>query len=586
MALAIFAVVPIRALLLAGVGALLLVVIGMAIWVGTLMKHIRRQAESARFERDRIRHLPSVNRDLTRPRMAAEAVRRTATRYRALVENANDIIFTVDGDGYCRSMNRMGRRIAGDLASGTRGVDLRKLVAPEQLSTVLSQFQRVMDGHDVAPFEIEVLASEGRRITLEVGVRPLREGDTIVGGQGIARDVTTRRELEAQLRQAQKMDAIGRLAAGVAHDFNNLLTVILAHCESTAPILTPNGPAQHALQGIRVAAERAALLTGQLLAFSRRQVTQPRVLDLNDVLADIKVMITRLIGENLRVQFRPGDRLWSVTADSGQIQQVVLNLAVNARDAMPNGGDLTIETRNVSLDGQYLQHHAQVPAGDYVMVSVSDTGAGMDPETVVHIFEPFFTTKEVGHGTGLGLATVYGIVKQSNGFVWVYSEIGLGSTFKIYLPRVSARAQALAPVVREEAGPGSETVLLVEDESDLREVLEQYLSSRGYTVISAGDGRACLAACQGRSPFPPLLITDVVMPGMSGRTLADQLRLENPSLKVLYMSGYTDDALLRHGILPNDTHFLQKPFALRDLAAKLRHILDAPQGPRPPADLS
>jgi CheY-like chemotaxis protein len=381
------------------------------------------------------------------------------------------------------------------------------------------------------------------------------------------------------------MDAIGRLAAGVAHDFNNLLTVILAHCESTAPTVKP-GPVQHALTGIRVAADRAASLTGQLLAFSRRQVTQPRVLDLNDVVADIKVMTTRLIGEDIRVRFLPGEELWGVAADSGQIQQVVLNLAVNARDAMPNGGDLTIETRNVTLDGQYVQHHAQVPAGDYVMVSVSDTGIGMDPETIAHIFEPFFTTKEVGKGTGLGLATVYGIVKQSHGFVWVYSELGMGSTFKIYLPRVGDRPPVAMPVAREEAGPGSETVLLVEDEGDLREILEQYLASRGYTVVSAGDGHACLAACQGRDPFPPLLITDVVMPGMSGRTLADHLRIANPSIKVLYLSGYTDDAVLRHGILPSDTHFLQKPFALHDLAAKVRFILDSPQAPRGSADLS
>ncbi len=531
-------------------------------------------------------HFLSVHRDITSQKRAEEALRRTETRYRELVENANDIIFTVDGDGYCLSMNRIGQEITGYVATDTRGVNLRKLVAPEELAVVLSQLQRVMSGLDVAPFEIDVLTSEGRRITLEVGVRPLREGDTVVAAQGIARDVTTRRELEAQLRQAQKMDAIGRLAAGVAHDFNNLLTVILAHCESTTPLLQPNGPLQHAVNGIRVAADRAASLTGQLLAFSRRQVTQPRVLDLNDVVADIKVLTTRLIGEDIHVQFRPGDDLWSVTADSGQIQQVVLNLAVNARDAMPNGGDLTIETRNVTLDGQYVQHHAQVPAGDYVMVSVSDTGIGMDPETLAHIFEPFFTTKEIGKGTGLGLATVYGIVKQSNGFVWVYSELGLGSTFKVYLPRVSARPVMAAPVVREEAGPGSETVLLVEDEADLREILEQYLSNKGYTVISSGDGQACLAACAGRSPFPPLLITDVVMPGMSGRTLADKLRAESPAIKVLYLSGYTDDAVLRHGILPSDTHFLQKPFALHDLATKVRHILDAPQASRLPADLS
>jgi len=531
-------------------------------------------------------HFLSVNRDITAQKMAEEAVRRTETRYRELVENANDIIFTVDRDGYCLSMNRIGHQITGYVASDTRGVNLRTLVAPEELGVVLGQLQRVMAGHDVAPFEIDVVTFEGRRITLEVGVRPLREGETVVAAQGIARDVTTRRELEAQLRQAQKMDAIGRLAAGVAHDFNNLLTVILAHCESTAPILPPGGPVEHALTGIRVAADRAAALTGQLLAFSRRQVTQPRVLDLNAVVADIQVMTARLIGEDINVRFRPGPGLWAVNADSGQIQQVVLNLAVNARDAMPHGGDLTIETRNASLDGEYVQHHAQVPAGDYVMVSVSDTGAGMDPETLAHIFEPFFTTKEIGKGTGLGLATVYGIVKQSNGFVWVYSELGLGSTFKIYLPLVAERPADPRPAIREEAGPGSETVLLVEDESDLREILEQYLSSRGYTVISAGDGQACLAACQGRSPFPPLLITDVVMPGMSGRTLADKLRAENPSIKVLYLSGYTDDAVLRHGILPSDTHFLQKPFALHELATKVRQILDAPQGTPSQADLT
>ncbi|MGE0862578.1 MAG: PAS domain S-box protein [Vicinamibacterales bacterium] len=531
-------------------------------------------------------HFLSVNRDITAQKLAEEAVRRTETRYRELVENANDIIFTVDPEGYCLSMNRIGQQLTGYVATDSRGVNLRQLVAPEELGIVLTQLQRVMAGHDVAPFEIDILTFEGRRITLEVGVRPLREGDTIVAAQGIARDVTTRRELEAQLRQAQKMDAIGRLAAGVAHDFNNLLTVILAHCESTAPLLKPAGPTHHALTGIRVAAERAAALTGQLLAFSRRQVTQPRVLDLNDVVADIKVMTTRLIGEDIHVAFRPGRDLWAVTADGGQIQQVVLNLAVNARDAMPNGGDLTIETRNVTLDGQYVQHHSQVPAGDYVMVSVSDTGVGMDPETLAHIFEPFFTTKEIGKGTGLGLATVYGIVRQSNGFVWVYSELGLGTTFKIYLPRARERPAVPPPVVREEVGPGSETVLLVEDESDLREILEQYLSSRGYTVISAGDGHACLAACEGRSPLPPLLITDVVMPGMSGRTLADKLRASNPAIKVLYLSGYTDDAVLRHGILPTDTHFLQKPFALHELASKVRHILDAPQAPRPTADLS
>jgi len=563
-----------RVIMLTVAGALMLVVIGMAVWVGILQAQIRRLQEPARLESGEGRG------------QAASAGRGTETRYRELVENANDIIFTVDRDAFCRSMNRIGRQITGHVTHDPRGINLRALVAPEELGIVLGQLHRVIDGHDVAPFEIDVLTAEGRRITLEVGLRPLRDGETVVAAQGIARDVTIRRELEAQLRQAQKMDAIGRLAAGVAHDFNNLLTVILAHCESTAPRVAPDDPVAHSLNGIRVAADRAAGLTRQLLAFSRRQVTRPRLLDLNAVVADIQVMTARLIGEDISVRFRPGHELWAVNGDSAQIQQVVLNLAVNAREAMPNGGDLTIETRNVSLDGEYVQHHAQVPAGDYVMLSVSDTGVGMDPETLAHIFEPFFTTKEIGKGNGLGLATVYGIVKQSNGFVWVYSELGLGSTFKIYLPWGAPHLGAPAAAIHEEARPGTETVLLVEDESDLREILEQYLLSRGYTVISAGDGQACLAACRGRSPFPPLLITDVVMPGMSGRALAETLRAEHPSIKVLYLSGYTDDAVLTHGVLPSDTLFLQKPFALNELAGRIRELLDAPQASRLSADWS
>ncbi|HWI18943.1 MAG TPA: PAS domain S-box protein, partial [Vicinamibacterales bacterium] len=529
-------------------------------------------------ELDGRRHYLTVSRDVTAHKLAEEALRRTEARYRELVENANDIIFTVDREGYCLSMNRIGQLITGYVAKDARGINLRKLVSPEEIPTVLRQLQRVMAGEDVKPFEIDVITADGRRITLEVGVRPLREGASIIAAQGIARDVTTRRELEAQLRQAQKMDGIGRLAAGVAHDFNNLLTIILAHCESSAPLAPVGSGLQLALGGIKVAAERAASLTGQLLAFSRRQVTQPRPLDLNTVVADIKVMMTRLIGEDIRVLFRPGDELWTVSADSSQIQQVVLNLAVNARDAMPDGGDLIIETKNVMLDGQYVQHHAQVPPGEYVMISVTDSGTGMDQETLAHIFEPFFTTKEVGKGTGLGLATVYGIVKQSSGFVWVYSEVGIGSTFKVYLPRIDAiRPNVLLPVKRADAASGNEKVLLVEDETDLREILEQYLESKGYTVLSAADGQAGLAAFREAAPQPRLLITDVVMPGMSGRALADQLRTEHPPIKVLYLSGYTDDAVLRHGILPNDTHFLQKPFALHDLAGKVRSILDTPQ---------
>jgi len=394
--------------------------------------------------------------------------------------------------------------------------------------------------------------------------------------QGIARDVTTRRELEAQLRQGQKMDAIGRLAAGVAHDFNNLLTIILGQCEASAPLIGSHERLRHAFADIRSAADRAASLTGQLLAFSRREMTRPAVLNLNDVIADIERLLARLIGEDIKSQFHPG-QIGSICADLGQVQQIVMNLAVNARDAMPKGGELLIETENVHLDREYVQHHTQVPPGHYVMLAVSDTGVGMSAETQARLFEPFFTTKEIGKGTGLGLATVYGIVKQSNGFIWVYSEPGFGSTFRIYFPLVDAAAAPLrVEPVHDTVVGGSELILLAEDEDDLREMLRDCLATHGYQVISAASGEEALARCDEQGFKPSLLISDVVMPGMGGRALADQLRVACPDLKVLFLSGYTDEAMLRHGILPTGTQFLQKPFSLEALARNVRLICDKP----------
>jgi CheY-like chemotaxis protein len=306
-------------------------------------------------------------------------------------------------------------------------------------------------------------------------------------------------------------------------------------------------------------------------------MTQPAVVNLDDVLADLERMLARLIGENIEWRFLPG-QVGCIRADLGQLQQVAMNLAVNARDAMPNGGQLTIETQNVRLDGAYVQRHRPVPAGDYVMLAVSDTGAGMSEDTRGRLFEPFFTTKEVGKGTGLGLATVYGIVKQSGGFIWVYSEPGLGTTFKLYFPRVEAEAPPL-PVepIQDQVLLGDESVLLVEDENDLRDLLHEYLVSQGYTVMSAASGEEALSLCHDHSYGPALLISDVVMPGIGGRALADRLRLVDPTLKVLFLSGYTDEAMLRQGILPSGTQFLQKPFALEMLARTVRLILDEPQ---------
>ncbi len=517
----------------------------------------------------------SVSRDVTDRKLAEEALHRTEAKYRELVENANDIVFTVDPEGYCLSLNRAGREISGYV--GQQGpVHLKQLVSADDAETASRHLQRVLAGEDVPVFEIDMLQRQGTRVRMEVSVRPIYEDGRPVAAQGIARDVTARKELEQQLRQAQKMDAVGRLAAGVAHDFNNLLTIILGNCEIGARRLAPEDPLRATLHDIQTAADRAASLTGQLLAFSRRQIIQPRPVDLNEVVADIRRMITRLIGEDINVQFDPAVGLWAVHADPGQLQQVIVNLCVNARDAMPHGGRLTIETRNLTFDAAHVESGARVPAGDFVMLAVSDTGVGMDAETRERLFEPFFTTKAAGKGTGLGLATVYGIVKQGGGFVFVDSQPGAGAAFRVLLPRTSVeRVEPSLETPREEPAGGHETVMLVEDENDVRELFSDFLTSQGYRVVAARSADAALDLSRGLSTAPALLVTDIVMPGMNGRALADQLRSSYPRLKVLYVSGYTDDALIRRGVLPSGTDFLQKPFSLAALAKKLRDLVDA-----------
>jgi two-component system, cell cycle sensor histidine kinase and response regulator CckA len=336
----------------------------------------------------------------------------------------------------------------------------------------------------------------------------------------------------------------------------------------------PSAELQNAKQ-IHEAAERAAGLTRQLLAFSRKQVLQPRVLDMNEVVGSMMQMVSRIIGESIELAFLPGANLGCVKADPSQVEQVVLNLVVNARDAMPKGGRLTIETTNIDLDRGYASSHAVVEPGPYVMLTVTDTGCGMDSETQARIFEPFFTTKGPGRGTGLGLATVYGVVKQSGGYIWVYSEVGHGTTFKVYLPRVAAPAEKLIPEKQNAApSPGTETILFVEDEENVRELVSEYLKARGYTVLEAGDGLAALELSAKHSGAIQLLITDVVMPKLSGRELATRVSAKRKDLKVLYISGYTDDSVFRHGVLEGGMSFLQKPFNLKALAEKVREVLD------------
>jgi PAS domain S-box-containing protein len=388
-------------------------------------------------------------------------------------------------------------------------------------------------------------------------------------------DVTERKTLESQLLQAQKMEAVGRLAGGVAHDFNNVLTAIAGYAELLREDLSADDARRADVEEILRASERAAELTHQLLAFSRRQVLAPRVLDLNAVVGDLDKMLRRLIREDIELRTALAPELGAVRADPGQLEQVILNLVVNARDAMPNGGKLTIETANAELDESYALDHPTVVAGPHVMLAVSDTGVGMDATTQARIFEPFFTTKERGKGTGLGLATVYGIVQQSGGHIWLYSEPGRGATFKIYLPRVDQAPEHLAPAPgAHEAPRGTETVLLVEDDETVRTLTRKRLEALGYTVLSVSAGADALNLAASHVGPIHLLVTDVVLPGMSGRELAARLESARPGLKVLYTSGYTDEAVVHHGVLDPGIAFLQKPFMSGTLARKVRDALE------------
>jgi len=393
---------------------------------------------------------------------------------------------------------------------------------------------------------------------------------------GVGFDVTEVRALEEQYRQAQKMEAVGQLAGGIAHDFNNLLTAMLGYCAFALDQLEPAHLARTDIQEVQRAAESAATLTRQLLAFSRRQVLQTQTLDLNSVVTRAESLLRRLIGEDIVLTCRLATSLWCVNADPGQIEQIIMNLAVNARDAMRRGGQLTIETNNVELSEAHAQDHHGASAGPHVMVAISDTGTGMDEGTRARIFEPFFTTKPRGEGTGLGLATVYGIVKQSGGSIWVYSEVDQGTTFKIYLPRIAGEPTTVTTVVSPAVMEGTETILVTEDQPGVRALVRAVLARYGYEVLLASDGEQALQLAREHGHPIHLLLTDVVMPVMGGRVLVEQLRLTHPETRILYMSGYTDDAVIRHGVLQPHVAFLEKPFVPRALAQKIRQVLDAP----------
>ena len=531
--------------------------------------------------KDRLNRLPFAieraleERRLREKRLAAEeALRRSEANFRSLVENAPYGIYKTDVEaGRFVSVNpAMVKMLGYESEAEVLALDLATEIyrEPGARTRLLPGLKRLEHFDDL---ELEWKRKDGTPLTLRSSGRMVQDGNGELSFEAIAEDVTERRSLEHQLQQAQKMEAVGRLAGGVAHDFNNLLTVIRGYAELILAEADRDRVTGHA-RNIMKASDRTAALTRQLLAFSRKQVLWPQVLDLNAVLAETQKMLPPLIGEDVRVIVIPDSKLGRVKADPGQVEQVLLNLAINARDAMPRGGKLLLETANVQCDESYCEMHPGARPGAYVMLAVSDNGCGMDPEIQAHIFEPFFTTKPKDRGTGLGLATVYGIVKQSGGHIWVYSEPGIGTTFKIYLPRVEGKVASAHPPARfEERAAVTETILLVEDEEAVRRLARSFLEQRGYQVLEAGNGVQALETSAGHSGPIHLLVTDMVMPGMRGRELAEKLSALRPGMKVLFVSGYSDGSIVENDELGPGSAFLEKPFGSDALARKVRQVL-------------
>ena len=509
-----------------------------------------------------------------------ETLQRSEAQFRSLIENVSDFIVVLQADGTIRYASPSFEREVGD-GSSVVGQNLLDLAAPEEraevekLLTAVNAKKMAREG-EMTPIESEFLIRQrsGGVRTLEVSATNLLEHPAVSGIVINARDVTERRKLEGQLMQAQKMEAIGTLSGGIAHDFNNILTVILGHTEVLLQALRPSGAEYDHLKSVDEACRRASALTRQLLAFSRKQVLQPKVFNLNSLILDLDKMLRRLISEDIELETVTDPNLGATRADPGQIEQVVMNLVVNARDAMKSGGRITIETANVTLDEEYVRSHTGARSGPHVLLAVSDTGEGISPENLSLIFEPFFTTKEVGKGTGLGLSTVYGIVKQSGGNVWVYSQPGRGTTFKIYLPRVDEPESVVAEPVRRAASAGAETVLLVEDEPALRDLIKYALTGNGFTVLDVPGPADALALSRRHNGSLHLLLTDVIMPGMDGPALAKQVQEERPDIKILYMSGYATNFIMHDGVVDPGTNFLEKPFHPRTLLSKVREVLD------------
>jgi PAS domain S-box-containing protein len=515
-----------------------------------------------------------------------QALQESESRFRAIFEQAAIGMAQASLDGRFVQLNQRYSEITGYSREELIQLTIREITHLDDVDRTEQRLAQLLSGElPSCAMEKRYLRKDGGVVWVNLTASLLRSpsGDPLnfialvqdITGQKRAED--ERRNLERQLLQAQKMESVGRLAGGVAHDLNNHLTVINGYCAMLLDEMGPGDPLREPVGEILLAGNRAAALTQQLMAFSRKQVAEPRVISLNDVVAEAGKMLSRLIGEDIEIITRLDPSLGSVMADPSQMNQVLMNLAVNARDAMPEGGRIVIETLNTDLDEGYAAQHAGVEAGPYVLLSITDTGAGMTQEVMEHIFEPFFTTKGTGAGTGLGLPTVYGIVKQSGGWIWVYSEPGKGSTFKVYFPRAGGAPEPLpAPVAAAETPRGTETVLVVEDQTEVRRLTLAVLKSQGYRLLEAPNGSEALSLCE-RDPGPiHLLITDVVMPGMTGRELATRLLALRPSLKILYISGYTANVIAHEGLLDPGVAYLPKPFSPAQLTAKVREVLSEP----------
>ena len=527
-----------------------------------------------------------VIRDIT-PRMEAEgAIRRQAEIIRAMAESMGEGLYALDRSGRVTFMNAAAQRLLGWSREELLFRDLHQMTHYRRPDgTMLSKQDcavlGVMESRSVVHREDDAfIRKDGSFLPVAYTSAPLKTGSEIAGAVVVFSDISERRQLEEQLLQSQKMEALGRLASGIAHEFSNALSVVSGYAELALEGLAKNHPARAKIQEVLVATGRAAGVTRQLLAFGRTQVIEPRVLDLNTLVGEIEEMLRRLLGEDIELAIRLAPDLGRIKADAGQVQQVILNLAVNAREAMPRGGKLTIETRNIEMDEEFARGFVDVRPGHYVLLAVSDTGVGMDQATRAHIFEPFFTTKQVGRGAGLGLASAHGIVKQSGGHIWVYSEPKFGTTFKVYWPLMGEAASPLklTPPSRAFVG-GSETVLVVEDDDMVRTLVREILGTAGYNVIEARNPEEGLRMAGELRGGIHLMITDVIMPGMSVRTFVDRLAKPQPHMKILFMSGYTDEAIVHHGLIEPGLAFLQKPFTRDSLAQKVREVLDrAPIG--------